>query len=128
MATTETKTILVQLSANCPSMEICEVLNDSEKSMKLRNVDNGAVCFVPKSGLKLRKPGVPTYENEYVLVDWFRCKLNGFQVFFHIFKSDQIKRGAGPGAMAWTAVFVNDRSNVFGERKMQIVVRRILIY
>jgi hypothetical protein len=72
-------TILVMLSDRCPTMEICEVLSETEKSLKLRNKDNGATCFVPKSGLKLRKPGVPTYENEFVLAAWFRSQLNGFQ-------------------------------------------------
>lgn len=55
---------------------ILEVVKESEKAVQVRNVENGKSCWLPKSGLKPKKPGVPTYENEYELSRWFACKLS----------------------------------------------------
>jgi len=73
------QSIFVIVSKFSPNLEQLEILEDRDKSYKVRNVDNNATCFIPKSGLKPRKPGVPTYENEFILAGWFRNKLNHFQ-------------------------------------------------
>lgn len=70
--------LIVQLSTYAPP-ETVEVLADKGRSLKLRNCYNGAICFAPKSGLKPRKPDVPTYEDEYVLAPWYRAKLNRYE-------------------------------------------------
>lgn len=67
--------VLVTLSDTCPNVELLDVLEDNEKSLKLRNRDNGATCFVPKSGLRNWKGRV----DEFVLAPWFRSKLNHWQ-------------------------------------------------
>jgi len=72
-------TILVQLSPASPTLEICSVIKDFGKSLRIRNKHNGAICFVPKSSLRERMPGEPTYENEYILAPWFRDQLNAAQ-------------------------------------------------
>ena len=58
---------------------ILGVISESEKAVQVRNKENGKVCWLPKSGLVQRKPGVPTYENEYDLANWFRGKLSAQQ-------------------------------------------------
>ena len=68
--------IYVAISKNSPNLEALEIVESREKSYKVRNKDNGGVCFLPKSGLKPRKPGVPSYEDEFVLAAWFRSKLS----------------------------------------------------
>lgn len=52
------------------------IIQETDKALQVRNDHCGRECWIPKSGLKLRNPGVETYENEYVLADWFRAKLN----------------------------------------------------
>ena len=73
------QTILIQISERSPTLEICDVLADTGKAVKIRNRDNGIECYVPWAGIRQRKPGVPTYENEYVLCQWFRDKLDARQ-------------------------------------------------
>lgn len=72
-------TIYVTISKNSPNLEVLEVIENREKSLKVRNKDNNAVCFLPKSGLLPRRPGVPTYEDEFILADWFAGKLSNYQ-------------------------------------------------
>jgi len=54
---------------------ILDVVAETEKAWSVRNRDNGRSCWIPKAGVRLRKPGVPTYENEYNVNDWFYNKL-----------------------------------------------------
>lgn len=65
--------------ANIYDGAIVEIEKESEKAVQVRNTENGKSCWLPKSGLKLRKPGVATYENEYVLKPWFSNKLTDQQ-------------------------------------------------
>ena len=68
--------LLVSISWNAPSPELLDVLEEKEKSFCVRNPDNGFDCWIPKSGLQLRKPHEETYENDYVLAAWFRDRLS----------------------------------------------------
>ena len=71
------RTILIEISPFAPTCEILEVLEDREKSFKVRNRDNPKHwAYLPKSGLQLRKPGVPTYEDEYTVKPWLRARLS----------------------------------------------------
>lgn len=64
------------IHANRMDSAICKVLQESEKAIKVQNNYCKRVCWLPKAGLRPYKPGVPTYENEYVLAQWFRDKMN----------------------------------------------------
>ena len=78
MTTATAATIII--FANKWDGAICEVLAVSEKALQIRNKENGKSCWVPKSGIRLRKPGVQTYENEYEVNDWFFNKLSPIQM------------------------------------------------
>lgn len=79
MTTTEQiKTILV--FANKFDAAILEVVRETEKAIEVRNVECGRGCWIPKSAIYLRKPGVETYENEYEVRDWFFAKMNKYQM------------------------------------------------
>lgn len=54
---------------------ICQIQSATEKALQITNTENGKSCWVPRSGIRLRKPGVPTYENEFEVNDWFFNKL-----------------------------------------------------
>lgn len=71
---TDNGTILV--FANTYDGAILAVIGETEKAINVRNKECGRCCWLPKAGLVARKPGVPTYENEYVLARWFVSKLN----------------------------------------------------
>lgn len=64
------------IHANKFDSAIVEVVGESEKALQVKNTESGRVCWLPKSGIKAYKPGVPTYENEYEVSGWFRSKLN----------------------------------------------------
>lgn len=74
---TDNGTILV--FANKFDGAILEVIQESDKAVRVRNKENGRECWLPKSGIMLRKPGIPTYENEYNVAAWFRCRMNAAQ-------------------------------------------------
>ena len=69
-------TIFCLISKNSPNLETLDVIEDRPKAVKVKNRDNNATCWIPKSGIEPRKPNEPTYEDEYVLKAWFRGKLN----------------------------------------------------
>ena len=69
-------TIYVTISDNSPSLEALEITETRPKAYKVRNKTTGAVCWLPKSGLAPRKPGVASYEDEYTLKAWFRSRLD----------------------------------------------------
>ena len=52
-------------------VEWFDVLSETEKAVFIRNQYSKKTAWIPKSGLKPYKPGVPTYENNYDLADWF---------------------------------------------------------
>lgn len=58
---------------------ILEVVSETNKAISVRNVENDRSCWLPKAGLAARKPGVPTYENEYNVARWFLSKLTSQQ-------------------------------------------------
>ena len=74
---TDNGTIIV--FANVYDGAILKVTDDRPKAIKVTNADNGKSCWLPKSGLKLSKPNVPTYENEYKLKPWFSNVLSDQQ-------------------------------------------------
>lgn len=78
MTTAQATTILV--TANLFDTAILEVIAESEKALHVRNVECGRTCWIPKSGIYLRKPGVATYENEYNVHDWFFNKMSKIQL------------------------------------------------
>lgn len=51
---------------------LLRVVSERDNAIQVRNKENNRVCWIPKRGIKQRKPGVATYENEYVLETWFR--------------------------------------------------------
>lgn len=69
-----------------PEMAELVVVEERPKAWKARNTDNGVEVWIPKSGVKPRRPGAngetfaPTYEDEYVLRDWFRAKCSHRQM------------------------------------------------
>jgi hypothetical protein len=65
--------------ANRMDSAILVVINETAKAWEVRNVDCGRSCWLPKSGLRLYKPGVESYEGEYVLAPWLRSKLSDQQ-------------------------------------------------
>ena len=67
------------IHANKMDSAICGIVQESEKAIKVQNDHCKRSCWLPKAGLKPYKPGVPTYENEYVLADWFRDKMSSQQ-------------------------------------------------
>lgn len=77
ITTSDANTILVY--ANKYDAAILEVVEDRLKAIKVVNTENSKSCWLPKSGLKLRKPGVATYENEYTVASWFSNKLTDQQ-------------------------------------------------
>jgi hypothetical protein len=44
---------------------IVKVVGETQRAVKVQNIDNGYECYFPKSVLQPYKPGEPTYENEY---------------------------------------------------------------
>jgi hypothetical protein len=72
------KTIFV--SANKFDMAILDVIGETEKAYNVKNRDCGRTCWIPKSGLYLRKPGVATYEDEYEVHDWFYNRMSNPQM------------------------------------------------
>ena len=77
MTATETTSIVVH--ANKFDSAILKVLTETEKAYSVQNVDCGRKCWIPKSGLKAYKPGVPSYENEYEVANWFWSKMSLIQ-------------------------------------------------
>ena len=73
---TERRTILVTLSERWPDPQTLFVLEEREKSFFVENDYTGKKCWVPKSGLQPRKPGVATYEDEYTIKPWFKAKMS----------------------------------------------------
>lgn len=73
------RTLVTTLCNTSPNCELLDVIGETDRAFKVRNQENGSVCYIPKSGLKLRKPGVPTYEDDFVLAKWFRDSLNRYQ-------------------------------------------------
>ena len=69
-----TATILVH--ANKFDSAILEIVRETEKAYQVRNIDCKRQCWIPKAGLKPYKPGVATYENEYVVASWFWAKMD----------------------------------------------------
>lgn len=57
-------------------IEWYNVLAETEKALKIQNTHSKKVAWIPKSGLKLSKPGVPTYERNYDVADWFVKKMD----------------------------------------------------
>lgn len=74
---TDNGTIIVY--ANPFDGAILEVVSERPKAIEVVNRENRRKCWIPKSGLALRKPNVPTYENEYDVKDWFYNKLSSYQ-------------------------------------------------
>jgi len=74
---TEMNSIVVH--ANKFDAAILEIISESEKAIQVRNRDCGRKCWLPKSALVGYKPGVPTYENEYIVANWFWSKMNLMQ-------------------------------------------------
>jgi hypothetical protein len=68
----EPMTIWVSISKISPNLEPLDILEERPKALRVRNQDTGLACWLPKSGLSPRRPGEPTYENEFVLRRWFR--------------------------------------------------------
>lgn len=76
MATIATDNGTVLVFANTYDGAILEVISETEKAIQVRNKESNRSCWLPKSGIEQRKPGVPTYENEYVVCGWFWSKMN----------------------------------------------------
>lgn len=74
MIATENNRLIV--FANKYDGAILELLAESDKAINVRNIENNRTCWLPKSGIAQRKPGVPTYENEYNVARWFMAKMN----------------------------------------------------
>ena len=74
---TDNGTIIV--FANIYDGAILRVSEERPKAIKVTNTENGKTCWLPKSGLKPRKPGVPTYESEYTVAAWFSNRLSDQQ-------------------------------------------------
>lgn len=77
MIHTESNKLIV--FANKYDGAILEVIAESDKAINVRNVENKNACWLPKSAIVQRKPGVPTYENEYNVSRWFLSKMNNQQ-------------------------------------------------
>lgn len=77
MIATENNRLIV--FANKYDGAILEVVSESDKAINVKNVENGKSCWLPKAGITQRKPGVPTYENEYNVQRWFMAKLTNQQ-------------------------------------------------
>lgn len=69
-------TIYVAISKNSPNLEVLDVLENRDKSYKVRNKHTNDECFIPKSGLTPRNPDDESYAGEYVLKRWFRDRLS----------------------------------------------------
>ena len=76
----ESKDMSLLISWNKISMinNTFEVLSESAKAFQLKNHEN-KTCWIPKSALELRKPGVATYENEFFVKQWFKNRMSNFQ-------------------------------------------------
>ena len=77
MIATENNKLIV--FANKYDGAILEVVSQSEKAINVKNTENGKSCWSPKAGIVQRKPGVPTYENEYNVQRWFMSKMTNQQ-------------------------------------------------
>lgn len=64
------------IHANKYDAAIVEVVSQTERAIQVRNVDCGRSCWIPRSALAEYKPGVATYEDEFVVRDWFWVKMN----------------------------------------------------
>ena len=64
------------IHANKYDSAIVELVQESEKAIQVKNVECGRTCWIPKSGLREYKPGVPSYEGEYVVTAWFWNKMS----------------------------------------------------
>jgi len=69
-------TLFVTIAPNSPNLEILDVIETRPKAYHVANRDTGARCWLPKSGLKPRKPADPSYADEYTLAPWFRDRLD----------------------------------------------------
>lgn len=77
MANTTKQTMII--FAHKFDAAIVEVEAETAKAFLLRNTESGKTGWIPKSALALRKPGVPTYENEFNVKDWFFNRMNRAQ-------------------------------------------------
>ena len=66
----------IVIHANKFDSAIVEVVSETEKALNIKNTYSHKSCWLPKSALKPYKPGVPTYETEYVVAAWFVSKLS----------------------------------------------------
>ena len=66
----------ILIFANTYDAAILAIIQESEKAIKVQNKESNLICWIPKSGIQQRKPGVATYENEYVVKNWFWAKMN----------------------------------------------------
>lgn len=57
-------------------VEWYDVIAETEKALHIRNQYSKKTAWVPKSGLKPYKPGVPTYEHNYDVADWFKRRMD----------------------------------------------------
>lgn len=65
--------------ANIYDGAILKITEDRPKAINVTNTESGKSCWLPKSGLKQRKPGEPTYESEYVVSPWFSRRMSDQQ-------------------------------------------------
>ncbi len=66
----------IVIHANKFDSAIVEVVSETEKALQVKNTYCGRSAWIPKSGLKPYKKGVPSYENEYTVADWFWNKMD----------------------------------------------------
>ena len=52
------------------------VIEETDKAIRVKNDHCGRECWLPKSAIEPRKPGEPTYENEYSIRSWFYDKMS----------------------------------------------------
>lgn len=74
-----TEQLFVTISKNSPNLVAFDIVKETAKAFLLKNREHGAQAWLPKSWLKPRKPGVPSYEDEYILSFFGRSNLSRHQ-------------------------------------------------
>jgi hypothetical protein len=76
--TTEKRWLTLSWTKDGMIVNTLYIIGETAKAYHVKD-DFGLTCWIPKSGIKPDKPGVPTYENCYHLADWFRNAMTRHQ-------------------------------------------------
>jgi hypothetical protein len=73
-----TTTLTVMWKERHPDCQLVEVIGESDKALKIKNVDSKRQAWIPKAGLRQYSPPKGckrlTDKTEKVVADWFRAK------------------------------------------------------